>query len=99
MALMRIYGKLERITRLPKRSGSLINSDPSVMMLMLPTFVLFRHSRSPRMMKHQGLVITTGGLSGDREPMFGSDGLLLVRVVFFASSSLMGVMLFPSYVQ
>ena len=51
------------------------------------------------MMKRQGLVITTGGLSGDREPTFGSDGLLLVGVMFFPSSSLVGVMLFPSYVQ
>ena len=51
------------------------------------------------MMKHQGLVITAGGLSGDRELTFGSDGLLLVEVVFFPSSSLVGVMLFPNYVQ
>ena len=51
------------------------------------------------MMKHQGLVITAGGLSGDREPTLGFYGLLLVRVVFFASSTLVGVMLFPSYVQ
>ena len=51
------------------------------------------------MMKHQGLVITAGGLSGDCEPTFGSDGLLLVGVVFFPSSSLVGIMLFPSYVQ
>ena len=51
------------------------------------------------MMKRQGLVITTGGLSGDREPTFGSNGLLLVGVVFFPSSSLVGVMLFLSYVQ
>ena len=28
VALMRIYGELERIARLPKRPGSLINSDP-----------------------------------------------------------------------
>ena len=51
------------------------------------------------MMKHQGLVITAGGLSGDREPTFGFDGLLLVGVVFFPNSSLVGIMLFPSYVQ
>ena len=31
--------------------------------------------------------------------MFGSDGLLLVGVVFFPSSSLVGVMLFPSYAR
>ena len=51
------------------------------------------------MMKRQGLVIITGGMSGDRELPFGSDGLLLVGVMFFPSSSLVGVMLFPSYVQ
>ena len=51
------------------------------------------------MMKRQGLVITAGGLSGDRESMFGVDGLLLVGVVFFPSSSFLGVVLFPSYVQ
>ena len=51
------------------------------------------------MMKHQGLVITAGGLFGDLEPTFGSDGLLLVGVVFLPSSSLVGVMLLPSYVQ
>ena len=51
------------------------------------------------MMKRQGLVIIAGGLSGGREPTFGSDGLLLVGVVIFPSSSLVGVMLFPSYVQ
>ena len=51
------------------------------------------------MMKRQGLVIIAGGLSGDRELTFGSDGLLLVGVVFFPSSSLVGVMLFHSYVQ
>ena len=51
------------------------------------------------MMKRQGLVIITGGLSGDHELTFGSNGVLLVGVVFFPSSSLVGVMLFPSYVQ
>ena len=50
------------------------------------------------MMKRQGLVIIVGGLSGDREPMFGVDGLLLVGAVFFPSSSIVGVVLFPSYV-
>ena len=51
------------------------------------------------MMKRPGLVIIAGGLFGDCELTFGSDGLLLVGVVFFPSSSLVGVMLFPSYVQ
>ena len=49
------------------------------------------------MMKRQGLVISAWGLCGDREPTFGVDGLQLVGVVFFPSSSLVGVMLFPSY--
>ena len=40
------------------------------------------------MMKRQGLVITTWGLSGDRGPTLGVDGLPLV-----------GVVLFPSYAQ
>ena len=50
------------------------------------------------MMKRQGLVIATWGLSGDHEPTFGVDGLPLVGVVFFPSCSLVGVVLFPSYV-
>ena len=50
------------------------------------------------MMKCQGLVVIAGGLPGDCELTFGSDGLLLIGVVFFPSSSLMGVMLFPSCV-
>ena len=49
------------------------------------------------MMKRQGLVVTARSLSGDRGPTFGFDGLPLVGVVFFPSSSLMGVLLFPSY--
>ena len=51
------------------------------------------------MMKRRGLVIIAGGLSGDCELTFGFNGLLLVRVVFFPSSSLVGIMLFPSDVQ
>ena len=49
------------------------------------------------MMECQGLVITAWGLSGDRGSEFGVDGLPLVGVVFFPSSSPMGVVLFPSY--
>ena len=51
------------------------------------------------MMKHQGLVITTWGIYCDRGPTFGVDVLPLVGVVFFLSSSLVGVVLFPSYAQ
>ena len=50
-------------------------------------------------MKCQGLVITAWGLFGDHEPTFGVNGLPLVGVVFFLSSSLMGVVLFTSYAQ
>ena len=51
------------------------------------------------MMKRQGLVIATGGVPGDPELVFGSDGSLLVGVVFFPSFSLVRVVLFPSSVQ
>ena len=51
------------------------------------------------MMKCQGLIVIAGGLPEDLELVFGSEGLLLVGVVFFPSSSLVGVMLFPSYVR
>ena len=51
------------------------------------------------MMKRQGLVITAWGLSCDRGPMFGVDGLPLIGFVFFPSSSFVGVVLFPSYAQ
>ena len=50
-------------------------------------------------MKCQGLVVITGGLPEDLELEFGSGGLLLIGVVFFPSSSLVGVMLFPSRVR
>ena len=50
-------------------------------------------------MKCHGLVVIAGGLPGDPELAFGSDGPLLVGVVFFPSSSLMGVMLFPSHIR
>ena len=43
------------------------------------------------MMKCQGLVVIVGGLPGDRELTFGSDGLLLIGVVFFPTSSLIGL--------
>ena len=49
------------------------------------------------MMERHGLVINTRNVSGDLDPTFGFDGLPLVGVVFFLSSSLVGVVLFPSY--
>ena len=51
------------------------------------------------MMKRQGLVITAWCLYSDHGPTFGVDGLPLIAVVFFLSSSLIGVVLFPSYAQ
>ena len=48
------------------------------------------------MMKLQGLIVTARSSSGDRRPVFGFDVLPFVGVVFFSSSSLMGVVLFPS---
>ena len=99
MALMRIYGELGRIARLPKCPGFLINSDPSMEVLCFQPSSFLWQSRSPRMMKRQGLVITAWGLSSDCGPTFGVDFLPLVGVVFFPSSSLMEVVLFPSYAQ
>ena len=99
MALMRIYGELGQIARLPKRPGFLRNSDPSMVVLCFQPSSFLWQSWSLRMMKRQGLVITAWGLSGDRGPMFGVDGLPLVGVVFFPSSFLVGVVLFPSYAQ
>ena len=51
------------------------------------------------MMKCQGLVVIAESLPEDLELAFSSVGLLLVRVVFFSSSSLVGVMLFPMHVR
>ena len=48
------------------------------------------------MMKLQGLIITARSLSGDRRSTLGFDALPFIRVVFFPSSSLVGVVLFPS---
>ena len=48
------------------------------------------------MMKPQGLIVTAQSLSGDRRPTFGFDALPFIGVVFYPSSSLVGVMLFLS---
>ena len=47
------------------------------------------------MMKRQGSVVVARGVPGDPELAFGSDSHLLIGVVFFPSSSLVEVMLFP----
>ena len=46
------------------------------------------------MMKLQGLIAIAWSLFGGRRPMFSSDVLPFVGVVFFPSPSLMGVVLF-----
>ena len=51
------------------------------------------------MMKLQGLIATGQSLFGDRRPTFGFKNLPFVEVVFFPSSSLVGVVLFPSPVH
>ena len=51
-----------------------------------------------RTMKRQGLVVFAGGPLRDPGMAFSSNGPLLIGVVFFHSSSFMGVMLFPSSV-
>ena len=48
------------------------------------------------MTKLQGLIATMRSLFGDHRPMFGFNVLSFVGVVFFLSSSLVGVVLFPS---
>ena len=48
------------------------------------------------MMKLRGLVVITRGLFVGSRSTFGFDALPFVGVVFFPSSSLMGVVLFPS---
>ena len=97
MVLMRICGELGRMARFPKCPGFLIHSGLSVVVLCFQTSSFLWQNRSSCMMRLQGLVVSARHLSSDRGLMFGSDGLPLVRVVFFPSSSLMGVVLFPSY--
>ena len=48
------------------------------------------------MMTLQGLIATALSLFDDRRLTFGFDVLPFVGVVFFPSSSLVGVVLFPS---
>ena len=48
------------------------------------------------MMKLQGLIATKRSLFGDRRPKISFGVLPFIGVVFFPSSSLVGVVLFPS---
>ena len=47
-------------------------------------------------MKLRGLIVTAWGLFGYRSSTFGFDALPFVGVELFPSSSLVGVVLFPS---
>ena len=93
---MQATGELELIARFFECSGFIINCVSSTMEFMLQTFFPYWN---PRMMKRQGLVVVAGGVLGDPELAFGSDDPMLVGVVFFHSSSLVGAMLFPSSVR
>ena len=59
----------------------------------------FGRNWNSRAMKRQDLVVFAGGPHRDPGMAFGSDGPLLVGVVFFPSSPFMRVMLFPSSVR
>ena len=96
MVLMRIYGELGWMARFPMCPSFLINSGLSVVVLCFQTSSFLWQNRSSRMMRCQGLVVFAGRLSNDRRLTFGFDGLPLVGVVFFPSSSLVGVVLFPN---
>ena len=105
-SLMLVYGELEglwrigtdctifRVLRIPYKLRLLCNGAHALNLLPL-----LGRNWNPRVMKRQGLVVFVGGSPGDPGPAFGSDGPLLVGVVFFPSSPFMGVMLFLSFVR
>ena len=66
---------------------------------MLPTFVLSLAELKSAYDEASGFGHHCMGLSGDHGLKFGVNGLPLVGVVFFPSSSLVGVVLFPNYAQ
>ena len=105
-SLMLVYGELDGLWR--------IGTDCAIFRVLRPPYKLrllcngahalnllpfLGRNWNQRMMKRQGLAIFTGGSSGDPRMAFGSDGPLLVGVVFFPSSPFMGVMLFLSPVR
>ena len=104
--LMLVYGELDglwrigtdcaifRVLRLPYKLRLLCNGAHASNLLPF-----LGRTWNPCVMKCQGLVVFAGGLPGDPGLAFGSDGPLLVGIVFFPSSSLMRVMLFPSSVR
>ena len=91
---MRTDCEIFRVLRLPYKLRLLYNGAHASNLLPF-----LGRNWNPHMMKHQGLVVFVGGLPGDLGLAFGSDGPLLVGVVFFPSSSFMGVMLFLSFVR
>ena len=105
-SLMLVYGELDglwrigtdcaifRVPRVPYKLRLLCNGAHDSNLLPF-----LGRNWNPRVMKHQGLVVFAGGPFGDPGLAFGSDGPLLVGVVFFPSSPFMGVMLFPSSVR
>ena len=105
-SLMLVYGEMEglwrigidcaifRVLRLPYKLRLLCNGAHASNLLPF-----LGRDWNPHVMKRQGLVVFAGGPPGDPGLAFGSDGPLLIGVVFFPSSPFMGVMLFPSSVQ
>ena len=105
-SLMLVYGELDglwgigtdcaifRVLRPPYKLRLLYNGAHDLNLLPF-----FRRNWNLRVMKRQGLAVFIGGPSEDPTMASGSDGPLLVGVVFFPSSPFMGVMLFPSPVR
>ena len=104
-SLMLVYGELEglwrigtycaifRVLRLSYKMRLLCNGAHASNLLPF-----LGCNWNPRVIKRQGLVVFAGGPPGDPRLAFGSDGPLLVGVVFFPSSPFMGIMFFPSSV-
>ena len=80
------YGELEsivRVLRLPYKLQLLCNGAHASNLLPF-----LGRNWNPHVMKCQGLVVFAGGPPRDPGLAFGSDGPLLIRVVFFPSSAL-----------
>ena len=105
-SLMLVYGELDGLWR--------IGTDCAIFRVLQPRYKLrllcngahasnllpfLGRNWNSRAMKSQGLVVFAGGPPGDLGMAFGSNGPLLVGVMFFPSSPFMGVMLFPSSVR
>ena len=105
-SLMLVYGGLDGLWR--------IGTDCAIFRVLRPPYKLrllyngvhasnflpfLGRNWNLRVTKRQGLAVFIGGPPGDPRIAFGSDGPLLVGVVFFPSSLFMGVMLFPTPVR